>query len=97
MKKQPLNGRKPFFAQFLENQDRLNAPKQEEVQGGIDAVTLKYPSDGEDNPITLPAADVYQTQKYPSDSEDNPGTKPAADHYETQKYPSDGDDDIVAI
>lgn len=48
---------KPFFAQFLEDQDLDQA--QGGGKGGKFA-TLKYPSD----------ADEYQTLKYPSDNDE---------------------------
>lgn len=47
-------GKKPFFARFLENQELAK------TQGGIPAVTLKYPSD-HDEDVTL---------KYPSDDDE---------------------------
>ena len=86
MKKQNPNSKKPFFAHFLE------AQSQEDIQGGIDAQTQKYPSDQEDVSPTSVLADTAQTQKYPSDQEDNPGTLPGKDGYQTQKYPSDNDE-----
>ncbi|MBI4511294.1 MAG: microviridin/marinostatin family tricyclic proteinase inhibitor [Deltaproteobacteria bacterium] len=62
--------KKPFFARFLVEQDL------EEVAGGCHKkpVTKKYPSDNEDNAVTLkyPSdSDEYQTLKYPSDTEDS--------------------------
>lgn len=46
----------PFFAQFLEDQDVVDA------QGGAGGTTLKYPSD----------RDETMTLKYPSDGDDYP-------------------------
>jgi hypothetical protein len=48
--------RKPYFARFLEKQELT------EVQGGGIFMTLKYPSDG-DEEVTL---------KYPSDDDEYP-------------------------
>lgn len=74
------NSKKPFFANFLENQ--ISKDEQNAVQGGATSVladsaqTMKYPSDSEDGPggQTKPSADIYETMKYPSDS-DEAGTK----------------------
>jgi len=80
-KKNNEEKRKPFFAEFLENQ--MGEEQARKTQGGDNPyVTLKYPSDEEDNPVTL---------KYPSDKEDDT-TKPAADQLHTLKYPSDNDE-----
>lgn len=70
MKKANEGGQKPFFAAFLEAQDKLSKEEQQTVQGGM---TLKYPSDKEDGigGVTSPAKDGYQTQKYPSDGDDD--------------------------
>jgi len=88
MKKNNTEKRKPFFAEFLENQ--MGEEQARNTQGGDGPyVTLKYPSDEEDNP---------QTKKYPSDQEDNPTpTKPALDLYQTMKYPSDNDESGTQI
>ncbi|WP_306352680.1 microviridin/marinostatin family tricyclic proteinase inhibitor [Flavobacterium sp. '19STA2R22 D10 B1'] len=70
--KKDKNLKKPFFANFLENQ--LTTNSKTEVQGGapIINVTLKYPSDGEDGPggTTHPDLDCVLTAKYPSDSDE---------------------------
>ncbi|UUC44333.1 microviridin/marinostatin family tricyclic proteinase inhibitor [Flavobacterium cerinum] len=74
--------KKPFFANFLENQ--LSNEEKNTVQGG-DIITLKtedmlhtlkYPSDNEDGPggpITLKSLDMMQTMKYPSDNDETGG------------------------
>lgn len=64
--------KKPFFANFLENQVSENELKK--VNGGTDVVTLKFPSDGEDGPgseITSRLKDLHHTMKYPSDSDED--------------------------
>ncbi len=75
------NSKKPFFANFLENQ--ISKDEQNSIQGGAvtsvlsDTVqTMKYPSDSEDGPgnPTKPSLDIYETMKYPSDS-DEAGTE----------------------
>lgn len=48
---------KPFFAQFLESQVR--------VQGPTEANSLVWP------PVTLPIKDEAHTHKYPSDGDDD--------------------------
>lgn len=71
--------KKPFFANFLENQ--LSNEEKNTVQGG-DIITLK-------------TADTLQTLKYPSDNEDGPGgpiTLKSLDMMQTMKYPSDNDE-----
>lgn len=66
--------KKPFFADFLENQ--MEKEDANSVQGGVTstildvAITTKYPSDQEDNP-TKPVLDMYHTMKYPSDGDDD--------------------------
>lgn len=55
MQKQNTPSRRPFFARFLESQELSQA------RGGK-AVTLKYPSDTDED-VTL---------KYPSDSDEYP-------------------------
>lgn len=47
----------PFFARFLETQPRVRTG----VQAGSRYVTLKYPSDADENAYTL---------KYPSDGDE---------------------------
>lgn len=77
------NSKKPFFANFLENQ--ISKDEQNAIQGnGVTTSTI---------------SDSVQTMKYPSDSEDGPGnsTKPASDIYETMKYPSDSDESGVGV
>lgn len=55
--------KKPFFARLLEEQEL------EQVSGGAD-VTLKYPSDGdEEKAVVKPPVD--STQKYPSDNDES--------------------------
>lgn len=64
--------KKPFFANFLESQ--VTGEELQKVNGGTDAVTLKFPSDGEDGPgqiITSRTNDLLQTMKYPSDSDED--------------------------
>ncbi|WP_306352678.1 microviridin/marinostatin family tricyclic proteinase inhibitor [Flavobacterium sp. '19STA2R22 D10 B1'] len=88
--KNDKNLKKPFFANFLENQ--LSAEDKTEVQGGAGdmMVTLKYPSDGEDGPGT------QITLKYPSDSDESgPITVPSRDVLHTMKYPSDSDESVL--
>jgi hypothetical protein len=72
------NLKKPFFANFLENQ--ISKDEQNAVQGGAttsvlsdNAQTMKYPSDSEDAPgnPTKPTLDTAQTMKYPSDSDES--------------------------
>lgn len=83
MKNQNL--KKPFFANFLENQ--LTQDESNTVQGGITNPkfdsdnTLKYPSDSDE--------DV--TMKAPSDNDEDT-TLPLNDGYHTMKYPSDNDE-----
>jgi hypothetical protein len=63
----------PFFARYLENQlsedvDHLRDLSEEEIEavtGGIQAVTLKFPSDSEDGHGHGP-----MTKKYPSDKDE---------------------------
>lgn len=72
--------KKPFFANFLENQ--MSEQETSAVQGGADTTkltdnvqTMKYPSDSEDGPGgTKPTVDVLVTMKYPSD-DDEAGTE----------------------
>ncbi|THF52747.1 microviridin/marinostatin family tricyclic proteinase inhibitor [Flavobacterium supellecticarium] len=70
--------KKPFFANFLENQ--MSNEEKSSVQGG-DIITLK-------------TSDMYTTLKYPSDNEDGPGvpTSKIMDTVVTMKYPSDNDE-----
>ncbi|MEO8517103.1 MAG: microviridin/marinostatin family tricyclic proteinase inhibitor [Flavobacterium sp.] len=71
------NLKKPFFANFLENQ--ISKDEQNIVQGGAttsvlsdNAQTMKYPSDSEDSSgVTKPIYDTAQTMKYPSDSDES--------------------------
>lgn len=90
------NSKKPFFANFLENQ--ISKDEQNNIQGGIGVTsvlkdnvqTMKYPSD----------SDEAQTMKYPSDSDeayDSAATKPIYDTAQTMKYPSDSDEDYSEI
>lgn len=75
--KKSENSKKPFFANFLENQ--ISKDEQNAIQGGITTVaidnaqTMKYPSDSEDGPgnPTKPVYDTAQTMKYPSDSDED--------------------------
>jgi len=72
--------KKPFFANFLENQ--MSNEEKSTVQGG-DIITLKT------------ADTIYVTLKYPSDNEDGPGpivTSKNLDMMQTMKYPSDNDE-----
>lgn len=71
------NSKKPFFANFLENQ--ISKDEQNSIQGGTitsrladNAQTMKYPSDSEEGPggQTKPTMDIYETMKYPSDSDE---------------------------
>lgn len=73
-----MEKKKPFFANFLENQ--LSGEEQNAVQGGAGTdkladtyQTLKYPSDQEDGPggSTKPTLDVVVTMKYPSDGDED--------------------------
>ncbi len=57
----------PFFARFLEGQHiaEMSEEESEAIGGGRDiAMTLKYPSDWEDDGIGV-------TEKFPSDAEDD--------------------------
>nr|WP_294938957.1 microviridin/marinostatin family tricyclic proteinase inhibitor [uncultured Flavobacterium sp.] len=73
------NLKKPFFANFLENQLAKN--EQDAIQGGATSVlrdnvqTMKYPSDSEEGPgseaATKPTADIMHTMKYPSDNDED--------------------------
>lgn len=64
----------PFFARFLEGQtpEEVSEEDMDAVNGGIKFVTLKYPSDGEDNVTKKYPSDTdeYVTLKYPSDSDE---------------------------
>ncbi len=56
--------KKPFFANFLENQ--VTEKEIEQVKGGLipgefPIVTMKYPSDDDEG---------HQTMKYPSDNDE---------------------------
>jgi len=72
-----MSKKKPFFANFLENQ--LSNQETTALQGGAtstlsdSAQTLKYPSDSEDGPggQTKPALDTVVTMKYPSDDDES--------------------------
>jgi hypothetical protein len=73
MKNQEL--KKPFFANFLENQ--LTQGESNEVQGGALTSklndgdhTLKFPSDSDDD-TTNPISDNVHTMKYPSDNDES--------------------------
>jgi hypothetical protein len=74
--KENKNLKKPFFANFLENQ--LSNEETSIVQGGItnklsdNVQTMKYPSDSEEGPgdTTKPTLDLLQTMKYPSDNDE---------------------------
>jgi hypothetical protein len=74
MKKNNEGLKKPFFAEFLENQ--IENDNANSVQGGITnpqvdiAQTMKYPSDQEDGPTTK-ITDMAHTMKYPSDGDDD--------------------------
>ncbi|WP_306352679.1 microviridin/marinostatin family tricyclic proteinase inhibitor [Flavobacterium sp. '19STA2R22 D10 B1'] len=60
--------KKPFFANFLENQ--LESSDKKEVQGGV--ITQKYPSDSDESgTLTRPEFDEAHTMKYPSDSDES--------------------------
>lgn len=54
--------KKPFFARLLEEQEL------EQVSGGAN-VTLKYPSDGDEEQSIVKPPDT--TQKYPSDGDES--------------------------
>ncbi len=64
----------PFFARYLENQlsedlDDLRELSEEEIEsvtGGVQMVTLKFPSDNEDGH----KPNKPMTKKYPSDGDD---------------------------
>ena len=61
MKKQ--NKKKPFFANFLENQ----ISETEKVKGGKSSNSMTYPwKDG----VTKPSMDRDHTMKYPSDGDE---------------------------
>ena len=62
--KDPREGKKPFFARLLEEQEL------EQAAGGAPPQTEKFPSDSDEcdrDPIRV-------TQKYPSDGDDYSGT-----------------------
>lgn len=71
-----MNKKQPFFVKFLEG----TAQEEMEQTKGGKIVTMKYPSDNDENIDKLAAS--YITHKYPSDSDENV----------THKYPSDGDE-----
>jgi len=53
---------KPFFAKFLEAQEKKNNPQQGRVEGTQEQMYEAY--------ITKPSLDMAQTQKYPSDGDE---------------------------
>lgn len=69
--------KKPFFANFLENQ--ISKEETNSIQGGAtsplrdNVQTMKYPSDSDadESAITKPTADIAHTMKYPSDGDDD--------------------------
>lgn len=81
---------KPFFARFLENQNRQRVSSLQSKPREV-RVTLKNPSDHEDPGADL-GDDVVVTLKFPSDQEDGGPV--------TRKFPSDEEDagcDGIAI
>jgi hypothetical protein len=85
-------GSLPFFTRFLEGQNEAErSAATTKYPSDLDEyMTMKYPSDGDDNPppedSILPSSTERQlsaqTLKYPSDR----------DEYVTMKYPSDDDE-----
>jgi hypothetical protein len=51
----------PFFVRYLEGQEPASLDVQTDVKAGGEVITLKYPSDKDDNPCTM---------KYPSDTDE---------------------------
>ncbi len=74
---------RPFFARFLENQNRQQAASSQ-ASGAEIAVTMKSPSDHEDDFGTDAGKEVLVTLKFPSDQEDGGAV--------TEKFPSDEED-----
>ncbi|WP_299456215.1 microviridin/marinostatin family tricyclic proteinase inhibitor [uncultured Microscilla sp.] len=69
--------KKPFFAQFLENQ--IADEKLTNTKGGLSAATFATATAASDKKKKIK---IEQTMKYPSD----------ADEDYTMKYPSDSDE-----
>ncbi|MCF4966751.1 hypothetical protein CV014_06305 [Nostoc sp. CMAA1605] len=66
----------PFFARFLEGQnvEEISDEESEAFNGGFQCATKKYPSDKEDIAVTLKFPSDGEdavTQKYPSDGDDS--------------------------
>lgn len=74
---------RPFFARFLENQNRQQAASSQ-AAGAEVAVTAKSPSDHEDDIGVDAGEEILVTLKFPSDQEDGGTT--------TKKFPSDQED-----
>jgi hypothetical protein len=82
---------RPFFARFLEHQNRQRITTERERLSRIPDevhVTLKSPSDHEDSGTGNLGDDVVVTLKAPSDHEDS-GPQPSP---MTRKFPSDAED-----
>ncbi len=79
----PKEAAKPFFARFLENQNRQHASSRQDAPKDV-AVTLKAPSDEEDGGDPGKGDQVFVTLKFPSDNEDGGSV--------TRKFPSDEED-----
>jgi hypothetical protein len=80
---EPETKARPFFARFLENQNRQRASSRQKAPKDI-AITLKAPSDEEDRGGVDEGKQVFVTLKFPSDNEDGGPV--------TEKYPSDEED-----
>jgi hypothetical protein len=99
-------GSLPFFARFLEGQNReeRSAATTKYPSDLDEFMTMKYPSDGDDDyptedSVVQAAPERKQTLKYPSDRDEwepfNDSTLHAApERKQTLKYPSDRDEDI---
>ncbi len=72
----------PFFAHFLEGQEK-----------GPVAQTKRYPSDNDDSPGLKPPGSEVVTHRYPSDNDADTGIEPPGGGVVTMRYPSDSDAD----
>jgi hypothetical protein len=77
----------PFFSRYLETQNAATAATK---LPGL-SVTMRYPSDNEDDGSIIKPPSQAVTLKYPSDNEDG-GSVKVPGYMTTMKYPSDGED-----
>ena len=80
---EPETKARPFFARFLENQNRQRASSRQKAPPDI-AITLKAPSDEEDRGGVDQGEQIFVTLKFPSDNEEGGPV--------TEKFPSDEED-----